>query len=79
MVASKVEERYAAGNGGGDRADGSLFSTDNTSIANVIMGLTTGGGKSTDVIARLKSTRRDNCGFTIEVGNISDANIALEE
>ena len=79
MVASKVEEQYAAGNGGGDRADGSLFSTDNTSIANVIMGLTTGGGESTDVIVRRNTARRGDCGFTVVVGIISDVNTTLEE
>jgi len=79
-VAGKVEDRYA-GTGAersGDELDGGMFGMDEKNIANVIMGLGGGGGDA-DVVSRRNAAQRDDCGFTIEVGNLSDVDAALEE
>jgi len=75
-VATKMEDRYTStsggmvGMGGGDEID----------IANVIMGLgVSGGGGEIDIVSRRNAAQRDDCGFTIEVGNLSDVDAALEE
>ncbi|KAL7536864.1 hypothetical protein ACHAXR_007442 [Thalassiosira sp. AJA248-18] len=81
MVASKMEERYAgnsSGGGGGshDEMDNGLFG-----MENVILGLGSGGDASAsyDIVSRRNAAQRDDCGFTIEVGNLSDVDAALEE
>jgi hypothetical protein len=75
-----------SGGGGGDENEGMLFgsSMDESNIASVIMGLGVGGGggdASTldNIASRRHAAQRDDCGFTIEVGNLSDVDSALEE
>jgi len=79
MVASKMEDRYAGVSRGGEE-DG-LFGMDETNIANVIMGLGAGGDAlgGVDIVTRRNAAQREDCGFTIEVGNLSDVDAALEE
>ncbi|KAL3780916.1 hypothetical protein HJC23_009122 [Cyclotella cryptica] len=79
-VAGKIEDRYTAGGDGlgGSGEDG------NTALANVIMGLgvageATLGGGSVDMATKRNASLKDDCGFTIEVGNLSDVDAALEE
>jgi hypothetical protein len=87
IVATKVENRYTAGGGsggggggggGGQDGDEGLFGMDDTNIANVIMGLGA-GGDVLDVASRRNAAQREDCGFTIEVGNLPDVDAALEE
>ena len=89
-VAAKVENRYTggggvgrggggAGGGGGGGADDGLFGMDDANIANVIMGLGAGGDVALDVASRRNAAQREDCGFTIEVGNLSDVDSSLEE
>jgi hypothetical protein len=92
-VAAKVENRYTgggggggggrggggAGGGGGGGADDGLFGMDDANIANVIMGLGAGGDAALDVASRRNAAQREDCGFTIEVGNLSDVDSSLEE
>jgi len=91
-VAAKVENRYTGGGGGGrggggagggggggGGADDGLFGMDDANIANVIMGLGAGGDAALDVASRRNAAQREDCGFTIEVGNLSDVDSSLEE
>lgn len=78
VVAGKIEDRYTGGGGGGG---GGL---EDGNIANMIMGFAgdssiSGGVTTSDMIARRNAATRDDCGFTIEVGNLSDVDAALEE
>lgn len=75
-----------SGGGDGDENEGMLFgsSMDESNIASVIMGLGVGGGGGGDanldnVASRRHAAQRDDCGFTLEVGNLSDVDGALEE
>lgn len=80
-VAAKVEERYAGGGAEGGSEGAGLFGTDGENIASAIMGL--GGDASSsdpaDIVAQRSAAQRDDCGFTIEVGNLADVDAALEE
>jgi len=94
-VASKIENRYtgysdrtgsgASGSGGGDENEVLMFgsSMDESNIASLIMGLGGGGGDATtnldNIASRRHAAQRDDCGFTLEVGNLSDVDSALEE
>jgi hypothetical protein len=93
-VASKMEDRYTGssssggggGGGGGGVGDEGLFGMDENNIANVIMGLgvVSGSGDTTtnitdSIISKRNAAQRDDCGFAIEVGNISDVDALLEE
>lgn len=90
-VASKVENRYTGGGGGystsgggssgggGDESEG-LFGMDESNIASVILGLGASGGDTVmDVTSRRNTAQRNDCGFTIEIGTLSDVDRALEE
>ena len=93
VVAGKMEDRYSGSStnsssgglvgGSHDEMDG-LFGMDEKnikSIANSIMGLSGGGElmQSNDIVTRRIAAQREDCGFTIEVGNLSDVDAALEE
>lgn len=57
-----------------------MFGIDDGGVANVIMGLGGGGDAgSGDLAERRNAAERDDCGFTVEVGNLSDVDAALEE
>jgi hypothetical protein len=73
-VAEKIEERYTGGGLGGGG--------DDSALGNILMGLggdALGGGVSVDVVKRRNASLKDDCGFTLEVGNLGDVDAALEE
>ncbi|KAL3767861.1 hypothetical protein ACHAWO_013680 [Cyclotella atomus] len=68
-VASKIEERYTSGGEG----------VEDSALGNIIMGLGSDMGVSVDTAKKRNASLKDDCGFTLEVGNLSDVDAALEE
>ena len=86
IVAGKMEDRYSGSGSGGSGGGGGALGENYEDIANIITGFSVGTGgvgdssnTNTDIISKRNAAQREDCGFTIEVGNLSDVDAALEE
>lgn len=78
---AKVGEQYAGGGAAVGGEGTRHFRTDRENNASVILGL---GGKATaadttNLAECWHAAKRENCGFTPEVGNLANVNAILEE
>ena len=76
-VAGKMEDRYTGASNASQ--DDGLFGMDATVIMGLGDALGGGAGGSSDILSKRAAALREDCGFTIEVGNLADVDAALEE